>query len=160
MKRIFNQPWAAIILVLIACIRYEYQTESSRTLFDGFSIGIAVISIIAIVIGFKITTAWAQILYQKKIISSIPRHPYDILLPIGIIAAAWGYSNQGKLIKGIDDSMTPQWIFEWGNRDLNGYFILSLIGLVLLLRIYAIVKFIELEDKPEIPNKTVDTYFK
>ncbi len=157
MKTNNKTPFFAIGMILLACIRYEYNALDSKFTYDGFYIGIIVIAVVSIILGFKLTTAWSRILLNKGVISNCPKHRFDILLPIGIIAASIGYTARGSLIKGIHDKMVPEWLFEWGSRTLNGYFLITLIAFVLLLRVYEIVNSIEKESiSNSQPCATVD----
>jgi len=148
MKRIQDwftkYPVISILLLLAACVHFEENTANSSYSFYGLANGLAVLIIIGIVLFFRIFNAVERLCLSKGWLWNKLRYRYDILLPIGIAAAAFHYRSVGPMITGMDGKPAYQWQFDWSDSTLNGYFILALIIVVLLLRVLALIRAIEI----------------
>lgn len=130
----------AAIFIALFSFHYEAHWKNSSANYDGIVVGIGVIAIIAIVLLFKFMTLWAKILIKNSVISEMPIFKYDFLIVLGIIIPATiGYTARGEIIIDSSEKSVPSWLFEWGISDLKIYLILAIIGLTLLLRVYAIL---------------------
>jgi hypothetical protein len=130
-----------IVAVLIALFSFHYEAhwQDSSINYDGFGTGTGIIAIIAIILLFKFTSLWAKILLRKSVISKMPIFKYDFLIILGFIIPIIGYTARGETIIDSSGKSVPSWLFEWGISDMKEYFILAIIGLTLLLRVYAIL---------------------
>ena len=129
----------AVILIALFSFHYESHGKYSSVNYDGTGSGIIIVSIIMIVLLFKLTSFWASILLKNNVISKLPVFKYDFLIILGAVLPAIGYTARGKTIVDTSGKSLPSWLFEWGKSDLKIYFILAIIGLTLLLRVYAIL---------------------
>ena len=141
MKKIFSRyPIFAIVLVLLACAEFHYNTATSQVAFPGSITGVLVMSIIAVVLFYRLFNAIQDLCVSKGLLASRIRCKYDILIPIGIIATLLGFYWQGKEITGMKGEQVPQWTFAWGQGEWEVLFIALLIGIVLLVKILLLLK--------------------
>ena len=129
----------AAILIALFSFHYEAHSKNSSVNYDGFGVGIIVIAIIAIILLFKFTSLWTKILLTNSVISEIPKFKYDFLIILGIVIPIIGYSARGETIIDSSGKSVPSWLLEWGMSDLKTYLFFAIIGLTLLLRVYAIL---------------------
>jgi hypothetical protein len=133
-------PFASIALILIACIRFEYNAANWRFFSPGLAGGLAVLAIVGIVVVFQIFNAAQEICLSKGLTQSRLRFKYDVLIPIAILAVVIKANWQGGDIQVMGDKQVPQWVFAWSDPHLDGAFILAVIGLALLLRILTLLR--------------------
>lgn len=136
-------PVVCILLLLAACVHYEENTATSSSSFPGMFNGLAVLSVVGIVLVFRIFNAIESLSLAKGWLGSKPTYRYDILIPIGIVAAAFKWRSAGPMIMGMDGKPAYQWEFTWSDSTLNGYFVLALIAVVFLQRVVVLIRAIE-----------------
>jgi hypothetical protein len=140
-KRVFRAiPVVSIILVLLAYIHFERNSQTSAVTIPGIAGGIVCLIVIAIVLLFRIFNAAHEACYRKGLIPERLHFRYDVLIPVAVVAAAIQARWQGKWIVGIYGKEVPEWIFEWGDPNLKVAFVGAVIGVVFLLRILALAR--------------------
>jgi len=139
MKAKYRIPWLAILLIVLASFRFDKYTETLSLTYDGPAVGLFVVVIIGIFLLFKLTSLWADYLvYTGKIVER-SRFRFDVLIAVGIIAPMIGYTARGTSITGPEGTSVPSWLFQWGQSEAKFAFILGIIALVLVIRVYTIV---------------------
>src|SRR5215469_16100740 len=89
MKSILRDyPIGAIALLLLACVRFKYQSYGFTTGVPGLAGGFIVLAIVAIVMLFRIFNAAQDACISRGLLPSRIRCKYDLLIPIGILAVA------------------------------------------------------------------------
>jgi hypothetical protein len=129
-----------IVLVVLASFHFEANGLTWCSTYDGAHTGSGVLAVIGIVLLFKLTSLWAGILAARGRIPKKPNFPFDWLILAAILTNVIGYRASGEWITGIEDKRVPAWLFDYGQCELKGEFILSVIAIALLLRVYAITK--------------------
>ena len=127
-------------LIVLASFSVKTNSPTSSMTLDGACAGIVVLAIVGIVLLFKVTSLWADILARKGWITRKPNFPFDYLILPAILTHALGYTAQGEWTTGMRGQYVPSWVFEFGQRELSVAFILCVIAMALLLRVYAITK--------------------
>ena len=144
MKTIFRDyPITALILLLLACIKFEYNgatwTVSSPGLPAGFAV-LVVLGVLMIYQIFKMFNTVQDVLISRGIIPSRIRCKYDLLIPLCILAVC----NQGRWMgdpfKGGLGSSGYHWELIWGDSHWAVPFILALVGVILLFRIFELCR--------------------
>lgn len=143
MDWITKYPLLPIALVLAACVRFEYHTDMCNVVIPGLAGGIVVLAIVAIVVLYRIFNAVERLCRAKSWLKGPVKFRYDILIPIGIAAVAFKGHWFGPPIEGIEGK-TRRWILQWSDSSLDVYFIVGLIGVVLMLRILELIRAIEM----------------
>ncbi|QDU80376.1 hypothetical protein Pla110_21050 [Polystyrenella longa] len=152
MDTIKQFPLISIALIFLACIKFEYHTETSSFNVPGLAGGMLVIGILGIVLLFKIFNAVESYCMRRRWLRVKPYYRYDILIPVTILAVALHMRYVGPEIATKGEQQNLQWIFEWSDKDLSGHFVLSVIGIVLLLRILTLIRSL---NSPPIDEKPV-----
>lgn len=142
-------PIVSVLLLLLTCVRFEYNTETSSLKVYGLGLGIVVLAIVAIIIIFRVFFTVERLCQKKGWLTEHLHHRYDVLIPIGIAAVAvkaqWTW---GPLVKSIDGQQVHQFMFQWSDATLDSYFIIGLIVVVLLVRALELIRGIEQSVKP------------
>ncbi len=136
MQRIIRDyPVFSILLLLLACIRFEYNATTWSVNVPGLAGGLAVLGVIAVVLFFRIFNAVQDICIAKNLLSERLRFKYDILMLVSILAAGMGFRYLGPLTQGMAGHEVNQWVFQWSDSQLNVYFVGLVILVVFLLRV-------------------------
>jgi len=83
--------------------------------------------------------AWGVFAVGGKLTHPL-NYRYDILIPVGIVAAAIEAQWFGPQIKRRNGEWVDQWMFRWGDHTIYMYFIIALVAVVLLLRILELIR--------------------
>jgi hypothetical protein len=135
-----DYPIVAIALLLLACVKFEYQTADSAFYLPGLVGGLAVLAIVATVLLFRIFNAAQDACVARGLIPSRIRSKYDILIPVGIVVAAFQFRWVGEPFHGAASKSPYRWEFQWSDPGCNLAFIAALIGVVLLIRILYLLR--------------------
>ena len=136
MKTVFTRyPIVAIVLLLLTCVHFEYQTPRGNLLVPGLANGLAVLAIIAVVLLYRIYKAIQQACIAHGIDPSIGRTKYDILIPIAIVAVIIHYRSVGGSLPGERGKAEYHWVFQWSDPELAIPLLAALVGVVFLLRV-------------------------
>jgi hypothetical protein len=127
-------PIGAIALLLVACIKFEYQTATWSIYGPGLAGGVVVLAVIAMVLLFRIYNAAQDACVARGLLKSRVRSKYDLLIPVGILVVAIHGRWLGEPFHGAGNS-GYRWEFEWSDPSWAAPFIASLVGVVLLTRI-------------------------
>jgi hypothetical protein len=130
----------SILFIVLASFHYETNEPTRSFLYDGAHSGIGILAIIGIVLLFKLTSLWADILANRERIARRPSFPFDWLILAAMLTNMIGYRASGEWFTGVEGKQVPSWLFDYGNCELKGEFVLSVIAIALLLRVYAIAK--------------------
>jgi len=134
-----NYPIAGIALLLLACVRFEYQTSSWAISSPGLAGGVAVLAIVAIVLLFRIFNAAQDACISRGLLRSRIQCKYDILIPIGTLAALINFRSTGEPFHGAGKS-GYRWEFARSDPGWAVPFLAGLIGVVLLVRVLHLVR--------------------
>lgn len=136
-----------IVLILLACIRYEYRTPQWEFYTPGLRVGFGVLVIIGIVLLFRVLKAARNACIERGLnVSRIPNWYYR-LIPFAVLAVAFQWHSVGDPIVGMEGTQVDQWRFDWSDPHYAGPFLGTLLVVVLLLRIQAFLKAIEAHAK-------------
>lgn len=133
-------------LLLLACIKFEYQTDSWSVNSSGLGAGVIVLGIIAIVLLFRIYNAAQDACIARGFLKAKVRCKYDILIPLGILAVAIHANWHGEPFHGAGESGF-RWAFAWSDSAWDVPFIAALVGVVLLTRIFYLLRAIAQESR-------------
>jgi len=134
-KLVRDYPIGAIALIALACIKFEYQTDTWSISSPGLAGGVVVLGIIAIVLLFRIFNAAQDVFIVRGLLPSRIRCKYDVLIPIGILAVAIYPRWVGEPFQGAGKSGF-RWEFAWSDSEWAAPFIGALVGVVFLTRIF------------------------
>lgn len=137
---IHDYPIIAIALLLLACIKFEYQTANWSFSIPGLVGGLAVLAIIATFLLFRIFNAAQDACIARGIIPSRVRSKYDILIPIGIIAVCFQFRLLGAPFERNLGKSGYSWDFQWSDPKWNAIFLGALVGVVLLVRVLYLLR--------------------
>jgi hypothetical protein len=140
-----DYPIGAIALLLLACVRFEYQTASWSINSPGLAGGLVVLGIIALVLLFRIFNAAQDACISRGLLHSRIHCKYDVLIPIGILAVFVQVRYCGERFRDGPGKSGFRWEFVWGDRDWSVPFFVALVGVVLLIRILYLVRAIAQE---------------
>lgn len=132
-------PFISIILILIACIHYDYRTPRWEFYMPGLPGGILVLSIIGVALLFRIFNLLQDVCIARGLITARVQSRYEVLLPVGILAVLIKWHAFGDLVEGMEGEQVYQWEFHWSDPKLDAPFIAALIAVVLLLRVRALL---------------------
>ena len=136
MKTTFRDyPITALILLLLACMKFEYNGLNWTVRSPGLPAGFALLIIFAVVMIYKIFkmfNAVQDVLVSRGIIPSRIRCKYDLLIPIGILAVCYQGRWMGDPFKSELGSSGYRWELIWGDYHWAAPFIFALVGVVLL----------------------------
>jgi len=126
-------------LLIIGQVYFERNYENGAIKFDGPNAIIVIISIIGIVIAFKIFNQIHEYLYSQGKIKKKLNFKYDKLITVAIATSFIGYSSFGDHMEASDKY---SYIFKTGSvaHGDSAPFLLAVIGLVFLIRILALTK--------------------
>lgn len=130
-----DYPIGAIALMLLACVKFEYQTDTWSINSSGLAAGLIVLAIIAIVLLFRIFNAAQDACIARGLLQTRVRSKYDLLIPVGILAVAIKGRWVGEPFHGAGTS-GYRWEFAWSDPHLDVPFIAVLVGVVFLIRIF------------------------
>ncbi len=136
-------PVVAIILLLLACVRFQYNEATWSISIPGLAGGVIVLAIIAIVLVYRIFNRVQDVCISKGVLGSRIHCKYDVLIPIAILAAFIKGYWQGDFITGMYGKDVPQWELAWSDPGWDAAFIGFVIGVVLLLRVLQLLKKVE-----------------
>ena len=139
-----NYPIGATALLLLACIKFEYQTDSWSVSSSGLGAGIIVLAIIAVVLLFRIYNAAQDACIARGLMKARVRCKYDFLIPAGILAVAIQGHWFGEPFHGAGKS-GHRWEFAWSDPTWAAPFIGALVGVVLLVRVFYLFRAIAQE---------------
>ena len=125
-------------------MKFEYQTTFWSISSPGLAGGIVVLAIIAIVLLFRIFNAAQDACIARGLLHSRIRCTYDLLIPVGIVAVAIQLRWVGEPFHGAGES-GYRWLFAWSDPEWRVPFIASLVGVVLLIRVFYLIRAIAQE---------------
>ena len=143
MKNIFRDyPIGSIGLLLLACVRFEYHSQSLSWSVSspGLSGGVAVLGIVAVVVLFRIFNAAQDACIARGLLGSRIQSRYDILIPIAIVLVAAQGRWYGAQVEYPSGQAGHQWELAWSDPGWAVPFIAALIGVVFLTRILVLVR--------------------
>jgi len=136
MKAILRDyPISAVALLLLACVKYEYQTTDWSISIPGLAGGLVVLCIIAMVLLYRIFNAMQDVCISRGLLHTRIRCKYDALIPIGIILLFIHARWCGEPFQGGIGKSRYRWEFIWSDPDWAVPFLAALVGVVLLIRI-------------------------
>lgn len=131
-------------LLLLACVKFKYESESWSIGSAGLAAGVVVLAIIAIVLLFRIFNAVQDACIARRLLKFRIRSKYDLLIPFGILAVAIKARWLGESLHGTGKS-AYHWEFAWSDPSWDVPFIGALIGVIFLLRIFYLFRAIAQE---------------
>lgn len=134
-----NYPIGALALLLLACVRFEYQTETWSVGSAGLAAGVVVLAIIAMVLVFRIFNAVQEFCIARRLLKARIRSKYDLLVPVGILAVLFQWRGLGEPFQGAGKS-GHRWEVVWSDPAWMFPFIGALAGVVLLLRVFLLFR--------------------
>lgn len=137
----------SIVLILLACIRFEYRTDRWEFSIPGLQGGIVIIAIVGLVLVFRILNAVQDVCVARGLIESRVSSQYDLLIPVAFVAVIFHGRWTGDLIEGMDGETVYQWEFAWSDPRYAMPFLGALLVVVFLLRVQALLKAIKAHTK-------------
>lgn len=134
-KLVHDYPIGSIALILLACMKFEYQTATWSINSPGLAGGLFVLVILAIVLLFRIFNAAQDVCIARGFLPSRIRCKYDVLIPIAMVAAAIKVRWFGEPFHGAGGS-GHRWELAWSDSQWDAPFLGALVGVVLLVRIF------------------------
>jgi hypothetical protein len=135
----YRIPAICVLLVALGSFRFERHTATSSISYDGPVVGTITASLIGLVLLFRLTSRWADYVVASGSVLARPRFRFDSLIVAAIILPAFGYTARGPAVIDMFGKPASLWLFEWGQNKFTPWFMLSLLLVALLLRVYAIV---------------------
>jgi hypothetical protein len=133
----------AIILVLLACIRFEYRTPEWEVRLPGLQLGVLILAIVTVVLLYRIFHSTQQECLERGLIDAPVKSQYNILIPLTLVAVAIKGVWYGDRIESMDGDEVYQWEIAWSDPTYDVPFFAGVVVLVLILRIRALFKAIE-----------------
>lgn len=144
----------SIVLILLACIRYEYRTDQWELSTPGLQGGIGILAIIGLVLVFRIFSVVQDVCLAHGLIESRISSKYDLLIPIALVAVMFYGHWTGDLVEGMDGEEVYQWEFAWSDPEYAGPFLAALLVVVLLLRVQTLLRAIKSQAKERGESET------
>ena len=150
MQRAKENSLLALGVLLIILTSFSFETNGERTSgsYDGPHVGTVLACIIGIVLMFKLVRIWADVLVERGRISERPRFYFDWLILAVLVIPSFGYVARGPDIINWAGETKPSWLFKWGMSNSLEAYGLAVLGLVFVLRVYAVAKAL-LDAKPD-----------
>lgn len=154
-----KQKWLlalGVLLIVLTAFSFETNSTTTSTHYDGPKQGAALAILTGVILLFKLVRLWADILVDRGTIAVRPKFYFDWLILAVLVIPSVGYAAAGEYIITATGESKPSWLFRWGTSEGKDAYILSVIALALLLRVYAVTRAI-LDTKPGTNHKPNET---
>ena len=126
-------------LVLIACIRFEYNTPTWRLVVPGLPAGVVALGVIAALLLFRLDRVVRRLcVFQHVSPREIPCR-YYVLIPIGAAAVAVKGHWHGQPITDLFGNPAYRWDLLWSDPNLDVAFLAALVCVVFLFRVFQLL---------------------
>lgn len=126
-------------LVLIACIRFEFNAQTWRVVVPGLSAGMVALGIVAALLLLRLDRVVRRLCVSHRISPREIPCWYFLLVPIGAAAVAVKGHWHGQPITDLFGNPANRWDLVWSDPTLDLAFLAALVFVVLLYRLFQLL---------------------